>query len=268
VSILNPISEDQNVMRTTLVPGLLETAARNLAQQVRDLRLFEVGKVFFAERGDRQPDEVEMAAALMCGGAERAGWYGKSRPVDFYDVKGALEGVFAALKTPAAVFSAVDGDDRACFLRPGHGATVTISGHFAGIVGEVRPDVLERYGIGQPVFVFELDLACLSERLPSSIQVRPTPRYPATTRDITLIVDRGLEAADALRRIEAADAPFVESVQVFDVFEGDPIPRGRKSLSIRVVYRSGEGTLADAEVNRIHGDLTRGLLDALGAELP
>lgn len=267
VHILNPITEDQAVMRTSLVPGLLDTLARNLSQQVREVKVFEVGKGFWADAADTQPEEREMAAGLWSGSQLEPGWHGKPVSCDFYDIKGALEGLLAGLRADGAVFAPVD-EMLGAYLRPGHGAVLNLGGQPVGIVGEVHPEVLESHGVKQSAFVFELDLDRLSAGLDDTITVRPIPRFPGTTRDVTLILDRRIPAADALNHIETAREPLVESVRVFDVFEGEPIPGGQKSLSLRVAYRSPDGTLEDEEINRIHQKLTQGLLDALGAALP
>lgn len=208
-----------------------------------------------------------MAAVLWSGSRFESGWYAKPEACDFYDIKGVLEALLDGLRSKKPVFAAGDAD-RSPFLRPGHAAAVSIENCRIGVVGELHIDVLGRYDVKQPAFLFELDLSRLNGLLDDQIQVDPIPRFPGTTRDITLILDRAIESADALRRIEEANEPLVESVHIFDLFEGRPIPDGKKSLSIRVAYRSPEGTLEDEEVNLIHQRLTRGLIEALGAALP
>ncbi|MGD9018341.1 MAG: phenylalanine--tRNA ligase subunit beta, partial [Desulfobacterales bacterium] len=267
VRILNPISEDQSVMRSSLVPGLLETLATNLAQQTRNLRVFEVGMIFLAAPQDAQPSEREMLTALWSGSRARDGWWGPAESCDFFDIKGVLESLLTGLKVGASTFSAVNADS-APFLKPGHGAGVAVGGRPVGIVGEVHPDVLAAYDIKQPAFVFDLHLAALGDCLPDAIQARPIPRFPGTTRDMTLIVDRSIAAVEAMNGIDRVKEPLVESVELFDVFEGSPIPEGKKSLSIRVAYRSQDETLEDSVVNGLHQRLTQGLIDKLNASLP
>ncbi len=267
VRILNPISEDQSVMRSSLLPGLLETLATNLAQQTRNVRVFEVGMVFLAALHDTQPSEREMLTALWSGSRARDGWWGPAESCDFFDIKGVLESLLTGLKIDGSSFSAVN-PDSAPFLKSGSGAAVTVGGRHIGVIGEIHPDVLAAYDIKQSTFVFDLHLAAIGDCVPDAVQARPIPRFPGTTRDITVIVDRSIAAVEAMNGIDRVNEPLVESVELFDVFEGSPIPEGKKSLSIRVAYRSRDETLEDSVVNGLHQRLTQGLIDKLNASLP
>jgi phenylalanyl-tRNA synthetase beta chain len=267
VHILNPLTEDQNVMRTTLVPGLLETALRNMAQQTRNLKLFEMGKVFFSQGQDRQPDEHDILAALWTGARHENAWNRQSAVCDFYDVKGALEGLLAGLQVKGSHFVRMQAP-QAPYLRKGAAAEIVIGDQAIGCVGEVHHEVLSRFNLKQAAFIFEIDLDRLIPLIPDRVQAAPLPRYPSTSRDITLIVDADLDAQTVFTGIRRMENELVETVWIFDVFKGRPIPDGKKSLSLRVVYRSSEGTLEDEAVNRIHHDLTQQLLEVCNADLP
>ena len=267
VKILNPLTEDQNVMRTSLVPGLLETALRNIAQQTKNLKLFEIGKVFFSQGQDRQPDEHNILAALWTGARHEGGWNRQTTASDFYDIKGALEGLLTGLQVQGSQFLRMKAH-RSPYLRNGAAAEIVVGGRTIGCLGEINDDVLANFNLKQPAFVFEMDLDRLMALIPDHVQAAPLPRYPSTSRDITVIVDADLDAQAVLSGIHRMENELVETVWIFDVFKGRPIPDGKKSLSLRVVYRSFEGTLEDEAINRIHHDLTQQLLAVCKADLP
>ncbi len=267
VKILNPISEDQGVMRTTLVPGLLETLGRNLARQVKSLKCFEIGKVFTDCGSEEQPQEEEMLAGLWTGDRTEAAWHGKPVACDFYDIKGAVESLIQALRiapveyqTPAA--------DAAPYLRAGAAAAVVAAGQAIGFLGALAPAVTARFNLKQQVFVFELAVARLHALIPASITAQPIPKFPSVARDITLIIPHALAAEAICQHIRNSGETLVEDVRIFDVFEGTPIPADKKSLSVRVTYRSSEATLEDEAVNTIHQRLSAQLLEAFQAQLP
>jgi phenylalanyl-tRNA synthetase beta chain len=267
VKILNPLTEDQNVMRTSLVPGLMETALRNIAQQTKNLKIFEIGKIFISRGQDCQPEEHNILAALWTGARHESAWNRQIVACDFYDIKGALEGLFARLQLDGISFIRVN-EDRAPYLCPSAAAEILIGDTPIGCIGEVHGEVLANFNLKQPAFIFEIDLDCLTPLIPERLQALPLPRFPATSRDITLIVDDDLDAQAILSEIHQMRHELVENVWIFDVFKGRPIPADKKSLSLRVVYRSSEGTLEDEAVNIIHHDLTQQLLEVCKADLP
>lgn len=266
--LLNPLSEEQSVMRTSLMPGLLEAMKLNLDNQNRDLRLFEVGNIFLAPEGqDVLPEEQTWLAALWCGSGEDPATAAQTRTCDFYDIKGAVESLGRGLGLPALHFSACP-SDQCTFTRPGHSANVHVGDRLLGLIGELHPDVLRAYGIKQTGFVFQIDMATLVAHLPKTQRYVPLPRFPSVTRDVTLIVDRNVEAMRILEQADAAQNDFVEQVVLVDVYEGAPIAAGKKSVSFRITYRSESATLEDSAVNRIHTELSAGLISAFNAELP
>ncbi len=267
VKILNPISEDQGVMRTTLVPGLLETLGRNLARQVKSLKCFELGKVFTDRGPDTQPQEEEMLAGLWTGDRTEAAWHGKPAACDFYDIKGAVESLTQALRIDPVEYRA-PAADAAPYLRESAAAEVIADGETLGFLGALAPEVTARFNLKQQVFVFELAVTRLHALIPASITARPIPKFPSVARDITLIIPHALAAEAVCQHIRKSGETLVEDVRIFDVFEGMPIPAGKKSLSVRVTYRSPEATLEDEAVNTIHQRLSAQLLEVFQAQLP
>ena len=267
LKILNPLSEDQAVMRTSLIPGLLMTLHRNLAKQNRNIKGFEVGKIFMSKGQDHLPEEIEMVAAIWSGTRVDLSWHAKETDCDFYDIKGAVESLLAGLQIPEVRFThAVE--DAVGFLRPGYCARIFSGNRFLGVVGEVSPAVLANFDLKQKSYVFEMNVADLCAAIPQSKQARPLPKYPAIDRDITLIVDRHLEAERILAAIREAGEELVENLFIFDIFTGSPIPAGKKSVSLRVIYRSAHKTLEDETVNQIHRNITARLLGIFQAALP
>jgi phenylalanyl-tRNA synthetase beta chain len=267
VVLLNPISEEQSVMRTTLLPGMLEAVQRNISRQQTALRLFEIGKVFWPRKDASLPVEKEMLVGVWTGPRGQAAWHTREESCDFFDIKGVVEGLGAALGLDRLTFAAQPDDQCRC-TRPGHTARIICEGEDLGLVGELHASVAQNYSLKQTVFLFELDLEQLSQKLPAAKQMAPIPRFPATSRDITVIVDQVIESSRMLEAVVQFDEPLVEDLFIFDVFAGDPIPAEKKSVSIRIVYRSAERTLEDETVNAIHSDLSRRLIGEFDAALP
>jgi len=267
VAILNPLTEEQAVMRTSLIPGLLETMHRNLAQQEKDLKLFEIGKVYFAQGADRLPEEEEMLAGLWSGLRYDASWHGKEVACDFFDLKGVVESLLQTLGVANIEFSGLA--DIACsYTRPGYSAQVQAGNQPVGYMGEVHPHILNNFDVKQTTYIFELNINQLLTVIPDLKKSQPIPKFPAVTRDATLIVDHGVESQSVLKHVEQLDEALIEDLHLFDVFAGDPIPAGKKSISLRIVYRSSTRTLEDEEINQLHKAITGKVIRKFNASLP
>jgi phenylalanyl-tRNA synthetase beta chain len=267
LDVLNPLSEDQGVMRTSLIPGLLDMMQTNISRNVKNLKLFELGKIFLSNGPDRQPDEIEMLAGLWTGARNPSSWNAAAEPCDFYDLKGALEALFESFKIKSIRFSALP--KGACaYTRPGRTAEIRIDQQSIGRIGELTPAVMENYGIRQTAFIFEIHIRELLGLLPDTITFSAIPRFPAVERDITLIVDKTTPAGDILEEIHAHRETLVERVLLLDVYDGAPIPAGKKSLSLRITYRSPDETLSDEQVNMVHRRISEGLVGKFDALLP
>ncbi len=268
VAIANPLSEEQAVMRTSLIPGLLETMKYNLSVLNKNLKLFEIGNVFFHTGvEDSQPEEVEMLSALWTGIRFDAGWLAKEVYCDFYDLKGVVEELLRCLDIVAATFTRIP-PDLCNYTKPGYSAWVSVANKRLGLVGELHPNVLRNYDLKQPAFIFELNFDQLIDFIPDSKSVQLISKFPPVTRDITLIIETDIEALNILKSVEQFNEPLVENLHLFDVFEGDPIPPGKKSISFRITYRSSTETLEDESINQIHKTITNRLVQAFDAGLP
>lgn len=262
--IHNPLSEDQSVMRTTLIPGLLQTARNNAHRQNLDLRLFELGRVFFPREGQDLPEEVEVISGLLTGLREEETWSKPKAEFDFFDLKGALENLFDGLGVTGYRFLPERNEP---FLHPGKACRVEVNEQSLGIMGEAHPDVGETFEFKQKIFLFELNFQGLAESIRESRFFQPLPRFPAVTRDLALIVDEKIAAGDLLSTLWQANTGLIAEVSIFDLYRGKPIPPKKKSLAFRLKYRREDRTLTDAEVNELHQKIIELLANRYGAVL-
>ncbi|MDX9785663.1 MAG: phenylalanine--tRNA ligase subunit beta [Desulfobacterales bacterium] len=267
VRILNPLSEDQAVMRSSLIPGLLETMRRNNSKQIRELKLFEIGQTFTAAAEEDLPEETEIAAALWTGLRSAPVWHEAPANSDFYDIKGALESLLSGLGIKDACFTRL-ADDDCTYTKPGYTAGVYIGDLLIGLVGEVHPQTLRHFDLRQTAYIFELDIAKISRFIPTEKTFAALSKFPATSRDVTLIIDKEIETQRILEKTKAGKDALLESVHLFDVFEGKPIPEGKKSVSFRITYRSTTETLADELINNRHQKISEQLIREFKADLP
>lgn len=267
VDILNPLTEDQAVMRTSVIPGLLETVRHNISQQIKDLKLFEIGKIFIHNAADTLPAETEMLVGLWTGSRHDPSWHSKGAACDFYDIKGAAEGLLRALRLEGIKFTALS-EDECTYMRPGNSARILAGKKPLGIVGELHPEVLNRFDLPQKVFIFELNVEQMRPLIPETVKSQPLPKFPAIFRDITIHIDESIEVQQVLDALEDSKPALVEDLALLDVFEGDPIPAGKKSISMRITYRSTSKTLEDEDVHDLHKSMADKLLKTFDATLP
>jgi phenylalanyl-tRNA synthetase beta chain len=267
VDILNPLTEDQAVMRTSLVPGFLETVHYNFSQQIKNLKIFEIGKIFINENPRHLPSEPEMLAGLWTGARYEASWHDQAAVCDFYDLKGVVEGLLNALQIDGIQFTRLP-ENECTYTRPGHTAQILSNDTPLGLVGEIHPEVLENYDLNQSAFLFELNFDHLIPLIKDTIQSKPLPKFPAIFRDITIIVDNDTETQKIVAEGHNQAEALVESFNLLDVFEGKPITEGKKSVSLRVTYRSPYKTLQDEDVTPIHQSIADRLVKAFKASLP
>jgi len=267
LDILNPLTEDQAVMRTSLIPGLLDTMHRNIAQQIRNIKFFEVGKIFMSKSQDYLPEEIEMLAALWTGARQNPSLHSKETACDFYDIKGIAEGLLLDLGITGTQFTGLPGSLNN-YVCPGYAARVISGDRQIGLVGELSPSVLQQFDLKQEAYIFELNLDNLSALLPGEKQFKPIPRFPAIHRDLTLIIDKGIESAGLLASIKNIDETLLEDLHLFATYTGDPIPFGKKSISVRIRYRSTRATLEDESINKIHKTITNRIIKEFNATLP
>ena len=249
VALLNPISDELSVMRTTLLPGLLETAVKNINFRTLDLRIFEMRRIYIPSEGSELPDEPLYLSALLTGRRDPEGWNQVKGDLDFFDVKGIVETILAELNVTGVTYSAQDLDP---FYHPGKACRITSGRRELGSFGELHPSVQENYGIDAPLLYLELNfeklIGCRKEM--GSAQV--PSRFPSTFRDIAMLLPEATAAAEILACVEATKAAELEGVELFDLYTGGNIPQGEKSIAVRVRYGSRERTLTDDEVTKVH----------------
>ena len=260
LKVANRITPEQEYMRTSLRAGLLQTLSANEKREEGSIMLFEVGKVYLPEEGEL-PKEPFMVGAVLCSPRLNRSWHGESQTLDFFDVKGIVETLLQRLGA-AATFEPTDEES---FSR-GRAARIVLGDAEAGIMGELHPRVAESFDItSRSVYLFEIDMDKL---LPISLAphaYRPVPRFPPTIRDLALVV----ESETPSRRVQdiIEQSPLAGEVTLFDVYTGDQVPRGKKSLAFRIAYQSPKRTLTDEEVNKEQERVLRQLADQLGATL-
>jgi phenylalanyl-tRNA synthetase beta chain len=268
-TILNPISDQMSVLRTSMIPGLLETMKRNISQQTISLKLFETGKIFYATQKGFLPEEHEMMAGLMTGNRSDQSWHSKKCDVDFFDLKGVADGLLEALKIKNAVFEPVV-DDTCPYFKTGYAARIKSGDHLIGTLGKIDGKVLKNYGLKQAVFVFDFSLKSLLESLPDVVEAVPLPRFPSVSRDITIIVNRYVMVGAILKQFDliSQKEALIERVFLFDAFEGQPLAEDKKSLSFRVIYRSSSKTLTEKNIKKLHTKISKAVLDQFDGDLP
>lgn len=266
VPIKNPMTEDQAQLRTALLPGLLDALSQNAARGVRDARLFEVGTVYRPRRLPLEvlPDEPLLVALAWMGAAAEPGWNQPDRPADFWDLKGVVEAVCESL---GAEVRFDPGEDPT--FHPGRQAVVSVTHPrlgqtAAGVFGELHPEVAGAFDLPDRVYAAELDFDGLRPAAPVAGHgipgpagrdrraYRPPPRFPGVHRDVACVVPGGLPAARVEEAIRSAAPDGLDSVRLFDVYAGDPVPEGHRSLAFALVYRAPDRTLTDDEADRLH----------------
>jgi phenylalanyl-tRNA synthetase beta chain len=268
VTLSNPILDEATRMRPTLLPGLLESVRHNLNHGNRDVRLFEIGRVFAnsaaGELRDKLPNERDALGLIATGGANEEGYAQATRDTDFFELKGVLEAAIDAMNLSPLVFSQVN----VKHLREGQAARVALAdGTPIGSIGRLAESISTIYKFRQPVFVAELDLSTLLDSRERSIQYSPLPRYPAVMRDVTLLVGREVTLAQLVQAIDSETIPNYAGVRLVGIYEGANIPADKRSITLRMEYRSDEGTLRDEEVEERHRELIDSLITKFNAEL-
>ncbi len=263
--IANPMSGEQSCLRTSLRAGVLSCLASNLrVSRNEGVRTFEIGRVYIPRGKSAEyglPEEREMLVGVMAGPREPVSWGTRSGDMDFYDAKGVLESALAQIRLEAAFEKDTDPS-----LHPGRTARVSSGSVALGVVGEVHPSVLERFGIEDAaVALFEIDVESLLESSQEAGGYSPPNRYPQSSRDLALTLPASVPSA-AVQALLERHKLIARSIP-FDVYSGAELPPGKKSISYRVVFQSEKGTLTAEQINNAQRDLLRRLRQELGAEL-
>lgn len=263
VELDNPLSADLSALRPMLLPGLLEAGQRNLNNGLNSLGLFECGLAFHPNKP--VPSEALKLGILAFGDRENRSWDRKPEAVDFFDLKGELEALFAALKIKGITYSASFKSPKP-FLHPGRSVELLLDGAVVGWAGELDAAVLKALDIKEKLFCSELELELVLKLMEgAACQFSEIPKYPAVKRDLAIIVPQQAASRDILDVIAGAGGSMLERTELFDLYSGGQIEKGQKSLAFSLTYRNPERTLNDAEVNQVHQEIVKELKDKFGA---
>ncbi|MGE7921717.1 phenylalanine--tRNA ligase subunit beta [Viridibacillus arvi] len=256
--LLMPMSEERSTLRQSLIPHLVEAASYNVARQADVVALYEVDSVFLGLTEENLPHEEEHVAAVITGKWLDHAWQGEHKQVDFFVLKGIVEGLFDRLGlTDAVTFerATVDG------LHPGRTANVLLNGSRIGLIAQLHPTEQKANGLKE-TYVMEMNLAAILEASTEALVYVPVPRFPSMSRDIALVVDRSVAAADLETIIRQAGGTLLKDVRVFDLYEGDKMEEGKKSVAFSLQYFEPERTLTDEEVVAAHDEVLKALAEA------
>ena len=260
IPILNPISEEFPYMRTTLVPAVIEAAKRNIAQQNKDLWLFETANVYEPKTLPltEVPHERPMACGIMMGKVTEAAWNQAQRDTDFYDVKGVVDGLLA--KLGLTQFDIQPSSES--YYHPGVSAHYTVNGVTIANYGELHPQVVKNFDLSGKVYMFEIDLeAVLSITVPP-FRYQSFSKFPGTSRDLAIVAPVSVTSGEIVALIKEHGGEYLESVSIFDVYEGEHIEAGYRSLAYNLQFRSMEGTLNDEDID----GAIQAIIDALATK--
>lgn len=265
LKIANPLSEDQSVMRTMLLGGLLDVLVYNQNRNERNLKLFELGSVFLpaAEPQNALPQEPTMLGIALMGAFPAEHWLQKPVPADFFELKGIIEVLLVRLGIADVTFAASE----LPWCQPGQTAALFVAGEQVGWLGRIHPDVLDHYDLEQPVFAAELNVEQLLPHVQLTAKYVPLPRYPAVLRDLAVIVPDTVTAKEVMAVISEVGGDLVEKVALFDQYRGPQIPANCRSLAFSITYRDPQRTLSDDVAADLHQKIEAALRDRLGAEL-
>jgi len=252
VKITNPLGEDTSVMRTTTIASMLDILAHNYNHRNESAKLFEIGKIYLPTQQGKLPEEPEIITLGMYGG------------VDFYDLKGTIEELFEAMKVAKVSYKACA--DHPSF-HPGRCAKIMIKGEEIGIMGEIHPDVQKAFDVNTPCYIAEIDLEKLLGGINTNVKFKQLPKFPAVIRDIAMLVDKTVPVADLEAVMVKAAGALLNSIQLFDVYEGEQIPEGKKSVAYAISFRAADRNLTNEEVNGVFEKILKALKDKNGAEL-
>ncbi|HGN7393852.1 TPA: phenylalanine--tRNA ligase subunit beta [Staphylococcus aureus] len=255
IDLLMPMSEAHASLRQSLLPHLIEAASYNVARKNKDVKLFEIGNVFFANGEGELPDQVEYLSGILTGDYVVNQWQGKKETVDFYLAKGVVDRVSEKLNLEFSYRRAdIDG------LHPGRTAEILLENKIVGFIGELHPTLAADNDLKR-TYVFELNFDALMSVSVGYINYQPIPRFPGMSRDIALEVDQNIPAADLLSTIHAHGGNILKDTLVFDVYQGEHLEKGKKSIAIRLNYLDTEETLTDERVSKVQAEIEAALIE-------
>jgi len=263
VKIQNPLSEEHSVMRTIMLPGLLEILARNYSRRVQNGAVFEIGRVFHpGDEGCLPEERPVLSAAVM--GRTAGGWNTRPREMDYYYLKGVLENLFAGLGTEPVTFRSLTANPS---FHPGRTASLAAGEMDFGVIGELHPEVLEHFELPERVVAFEIDLAALFAASRRPARYSPLPKFPGIDRDLAIVVRQDVPAADIIETIRDAGGALLRSVSLFDIYWGEQVPKGCRSMAFSLKFLADDRTLTDAEAGERIEAIAGALAKRFGSEL-
>lgn len=253
VELQNPLSEEQKVLTPQLLDGMLRVISWNINRKNADLALFELGKIYTRIAGEKRFDEMPTLCVGLTG-YSRKDWREGARPVDLYDLKGLLEEALRRMRVNTAFSAAACGVLMNC-------AAISVSGEkdAIGFLGEVKNDILNEYAISQPVCICQVKLGSVIKKAVLEDRYKPVPRFPAATRDISILCDQTLDAGDIREEIARTEKKLIRDIELVDIYEGEQIPAGKKGLTYSINYALEDRTLTEEEVESTHSRIKEAL---------
>lgn len=262
IKLLNPLVEEQSVMRTTLIPSLLETVEHNLNHRRLNQRIFELRRLYLENDGDELPREPLWLGAVITGLRNQESWCTTKDTVDFYDMKGVAEAVLRLFDISRVTYAT---DSPEPYYHPGKSCTIWSGKTRIGAFGEIHPDVQANFGLLQPCLTLEMSVDSLMKAASTGRTVQAPSRYPDSYRDVALLLDEGTPAAELIEAVKKLNLRELVDISIFDVYRGSSLPEGKKSVALRLRYLSFERTLNDEEVTKLHQRATALLVEKFGA---
>ena len=261
IAVRNPLSGEQEMMRPSSIPGMLGVMRYNINRKNTDLKLYELGEVYFKEGADSFKERRNLAVGIT--GEVNDGWIAKARPVNLFDLKGMLEALLSALGVNG--FSTREAKDAA--FNAAACASIEVNGKALGIFGEIDRDVAKNFDIKDKVYALELDCEALLGASSLKKRFKEPARYPSVVRDISIVINSGVSNIDIVSSIRESAGALLKNAQLVDRYRGGQIPDGKQSLTYRLEYQDTGRTLQDQEVQEAHSRVIRALQEKLGAGL-
>ena len=267
VKIIRPLVADQSEMRRDLIPGLLRAVAFNKDHGVANVHLYEIGRVLFGRKNKSLPDEPTFVAGVLSGAWDDDSWNAKYGKLDFFDAKGIVEQLLAALRNTKVRFKVAD-PERYGWLQPGRAAEILSGGDVLGWVGNIHPNSLKRFGVDDAVVAFELSVDTLQRLAKKQLPYQDVPTLPGVDVDLAIVVDESVTYETLVQRITSAGGKLLRNVRLFDVYR-DPVRvgKGKKSMAFSLTYRADDHTLTSEEVEKTHAKLVTKVMRSTGGEV-
>jgi phenylalanyl-tRNA synthetase beta chain len=261
-SLMLPMTEEHETLRVNVIPGLLETIAYNQNRKVPDVAIYEMGNIFLpSDTEDGRPTELPNLAFAISGNVTDATYAQDALLADFYSAKGIVGNLLAGIEN--VTYTATD---QIPALHPGRTAAIQAVNRHIGFVGQVHPVLAKKYGIAE-TFVAGLDLQAMLDLQPAQTVFTEIPRYPEVSRDIALLVDKSAKHSEILSTIKAAGVKTLVKVELFDLYQGENLPQGKKSMAYSLTFLNREATMTDEEINHSVNKIVKKLVEKLQVEM-